>query len=83
VANNVADGWACVAVAFVDNAGNASVTRPMRLCIDKAASGAPCADPGPPPACTGTYNPTTGQVSATPACTPRTFETSLQVFVKE
>src|SRR5262249_23012365 len=43
LANNVADGWLCVAVAFVDGVGNRSVSRAIRLCLDKAASGIPCA----------------------------------------
>lgn len=33
------DGWVCVAVRAVDNAGNVGISRPLRLCID---------DPGVP-----------------------------------
>jgi hypothetical protein len=74
LANNISDGWICVAVAFADGVGNRSVSRPIRLCVDKDGTGICQQDggPGAAPSCTGTLNPATGEVSATP-CTAYDF----------
>ena len=71
LANNISDGWICAAVEVYDNVGNRSVSAPIRLCVDKNGSGA-CANPGPAPNCTGTYNPSNDTVTPTP-CTPVRF----------
>jgi hypothetical protein len=44
------DGWVCAAVAAQDKLGNASVSAPIRLCLDALAyPGTPaCAEPNPP-----------------------------------
>jgi len=49
------DGWVCAAVAAQDNLGNASVSAPIRLCLDALAyPGTPAcagANPPAPPTC--------------------------------
>jgi hypothetical protein len=82
LASNISDGWACVAVVVEDALGNRSVSAPLRVCIDSDNDGAegcgPYGSTNPPaerPNCTGTYNPSTGQVTSTP-CTPREFPRS-------
>jgi hypothetical protein len=84
LANNIGEGWACIAVATTDNIGNFSVSAPLRVYIsydyDKKnrpnlgyTFGAdPPAGAGPPPACTGIYDKTTKMVTAG-ACTTRKF----------
>jgi hypothetical protein len=42
LANNIQDGWACVAVMAQDKLGNAQVSRPLRVCIDKDGRGNEC-----------------------------------------
>ncbi|MGE0549057.1 MAG: hypothetical protein AB7O24_16420 [Kofleriaceae bacterium] len=76
-ANNIDDGWACVATLTYDKMNNRSVSAPLRICIDADDDGAECpedwgqiADPGERPNCTGTV--TAGVVNAT-ACTPREY----------
>src|SRR5262249_58466873 len=71
LANNIANGWVCVAVRAIDHIGNESVSPPMRLCVDRSGGGV-CND-GAAPNCTGTLNRATGQVSSTPTCTSRRF----------
>jgi hypothetical protein len=39
LANDIQDGWACVAVRVVDNLGNVGVSRPLRVCIDRDGDG--------------------------------------------
>lgn len=65
-ASNVADGWACAAVATTDALGNASVSPPIRVCVNKA--GGTCGDTSPAPNCTGTYS---GGTVTNTACTFR------------
>jgi hypothetical protein len=84
LANNIGEGWACIAVATTDNVGNFSVSAPLRVYIsydyDKknrpqllTSFGAdPPAGAGPPPACTGIYDKPTKTVR-TGACTTRKF----------
>jgi hypothetical protein len=85
-ANQIGPGWACFAAAGRDLNGNRGVSKPLHLWIDYRyiedgfpASGPTCADPpaaaGPAPDCTGTYDPTTNQVSNKP-CTARRFGSS-------
>jgi hypothetical protein len=81
LANHIADGWACAAIAFADKAGNHSVSRPLRLCINKSGDKT-CPDPGPAPNCTGTMNPTTGVVNPSVPCTARTIP-QRQTILKE
>jgi hypothetical protein len=42
LANNVNDGWACLAVSATDRLGSQQVSRPLRVCIDKDGDGAEC-----------------------------------------
>ena len=41
-ANNISDGWACLAVQATDGLGNMQVSRPLRVCIDHDSSGNDC-----------------------------------------
>jgi len=41
-ANNINDGWVCLAVAVADNLGNSQVSRPLRVCIDHDGMGNEC-----------------------------------------
>jgi hypothetical protein len=42
IGNNISDGWACLAVVAKDKLGNKSVSRPIRVCIDKDSDGVEC-----------------------------------------
>jgi hypothetical protein len=59
LANNIPEGWACIAVSSTDMAGNKGVSAPMRVYIKYDDPGGFCAAPpagaGPPPTCTGTF----------------------------
>jgi hypothetical protein len=76
-ANNIDDGWACIAVGTTDRAGNFGVSRPLRVNIDKSPNfsnrgfgvSAQSSPQGPPPACTGTWDRATNTVSNTPCST--------------
>jgi hypothetical protein len=62
MANNVHDGqWICMAVGSADLAGSMGVSTPMRVYVKYDEAGGFCATPpsnaGPPPTCTGTYDP--------------------------
>ena len=80
LADNVPDGWACVAVETTDALGNRNVSAPLRVCINSAkdpasACGAvgttwSASDPAVPD-CTGTLLPS-GTVTST-KCTAETF----------
>jgi len=87
-ANNIGEGWACIAVATADLAGNVSVSPPLRVFIDykyvgphgcvcpnpgNNPSGCACPSTGPAPACTGTYDKMSGNVQKG-ACKTRRFE---------
>ena len=63
-ANNISQGWACIAVATQDEANNFSVSPPLRVDIEYQYSG-PYGQPGrgTPPACTGTWDRTTNTVT--------------------
>ena len=72
LANNIPDGqWICIAVGTADLLGNKGVSRPMRLYVKYDENGGFCATPpagaGPPPTCTGTYDPTSN-TAALGAC---------------
>ena len=75
-ANNIAEGWACIAVAGSDKNGNTSVSAPLRVWISYNQTGAHCPAPpataSPPPDCTGSFDVTSGAVTATP-CASRRF----------
>ena len=74
LANNIDEGWACIAVGTTDRAGNFSVSAPLRVYIQyTGVSGfatAPPASAGPPPACTGVYDKASNTVTAG-ACSTR------------
>lgn len=80
-ADQVADGWACVAVETTDHVGNRNVSAPIRVCInsnDSASSSCgrvgtftPENDPAIPN-CTGTLLPS-GVVDSTKHCEPEKF----------
>jgi hypothetical protein len=61
LANNISNGWACLAVAVTDKLGNASVSRPIRICVNRDGTGSACTLPAPD--CTGT-------VTSKPGLTP-------------
>ncbi len=42
VANNIHDGWACVAIRAVDNLGNVGVSRPLKVCFNHDGSASMC-----------------------------------------
>jgi hypothetical protein len=80
-ANNIPEGWACLAIQTVDLAGNKGVSVPMRVYIQYSDAGGFCGSPpagaGPPPTCTGTFaassDPTVPGVAALGACSARKF----------
>ncbi|MBU1068711.1 hypothetical protein KJ975_04000 [Myxococcota bacterium] len=75
-ANNIAEGWACIAVKATDNVGNTSVSAPLRVCIDynpyDGSTPTDCQNLLNLPDCTGTWDPGTSTVLTTP-CTPQVF----------
>lgn len=75
-ANNIAEGWACIAVKATDNVGNTSVSAPLRVCIDynpyDGSTPTDCQNLLNRPDCTGTWDPGTSTVLTTP-CTPQVF----------
>jgi hypothetical protein len=74
LANNIAEGWACIAVATTDFSNNSSVSAPLRVNIQYKYNGRHGQlGPGTPPACTGTYDRTTKAVTPGP-CKTRRFE---------
>jgi len=79
-ANNISEGWACIAVATSDNADNFSVSPPLRVDIEyKYAGGWGSAGRGTPPACTGTYDRVNKTVTNGP-CKTRRFERQANVW---
>jgi hypothetical protein len=76
LANNIPEGWACIAVATADLAGSKSVSAPIRVYIQYNDPSGFCAAPpssaGAPPNCTGTFDPTTN-TAALGSCQARTF----------
>lgn len=79
-ANNIPDGqWICIAVASADLAGSKGVSTPMRVWVNyhDPDPGTFCAQPpasaGPPPTCTGTYDPTSMEDAVKP-CKTRAFD---------
>ena len=74
LANNIGEGWACIATATADYANNYSVSPPLRVDIDYGFNGAfGTAGRGTPPACTGTYDPASKTVTPGP-CKTRRFD---------
>ena len=72
-ANEVADGWVCVAAAARDGLGHLGVSKPLRLWVDHGSSRwlkgeQPPASAGAAPSCTGTLDPATGRVDASKPC---------------
>jgi len=75
LANTFDDGWVCAAAAASDELGNAGVSPPIRLYVDKSAFG-PSFGPAGEPNCTGTLNKTTGVVDTTKPCKFRDVRSS-------
>jgi hypothetical protein len=79
-ANQIDDGWACVAVEAMDRAGNRGVSPPLRLWVDKSITPG---QRGPvdstlasqAPGCTGTLD-AAGRANARQPCTFRTPNTA-------
>jgi hypothetical protein len=77
-ANQIPEGWACLAAAASDQLGNNGVSSPLRVWIQNRGlpEGPKCPAPppnaGPPPNCTGSFNRQSGTVSGTP-CHGRGF----------
>ncbi|MES1208064.1 MAG: hypothetical protein ABUS79_19190 [Pseudomonadota bacterium] len=82
-ANKIPEGWACIAVQTRDKVGNQSVSVPMRVYVEYDATGGHCPLPpagaGPPPTCTGTYDPTAKQ-AVIGACSARSFPKQLAYY---
>jgi len=82
-ANKIPEGWNCIAVQTRDKAGNQSVSVPIRVYVKYDAAGGFCPTPpasaGPPPTCTGTYDPA-GKTSAIGACSARSFPNQLEYY---
>jgi hypothetical protein len=83
-ANEIKDGWACIAAAATDRLGNSGVSNPLRVYVNARGDmlvPRPGTCPGPPgsagsaPNCTGSFSRQTGMVSATP-CRGKTFQPS-------
>jgi len=78
-ANGIPEGWACIAVQTRDLAGNQSTSVPMRVYIKYDQTGGFCplppASAGPPPNCTGTYDPVS-KTAAFGTCSARSFPRS-------
>jgi hypothetical protein len=45
-ANNLKDGWACVAVVAADKLGNKQVSRPIRICVEALPGSTACSAAG-------------------------------------
>jgi hypothetical protein len=78
-ANEIPEGWACIAAAATDRLGNAGVSNPMRVWIQRQGLvqfGPGCPPPPPnagsPPNCTGSYNRPTSTLTTNP-CRGRAF----------
>ena len=76
-ANNIPDGqWICVAVQSADLLGNKGVSTAMRVYVKYDETGPFCATPpsnaGPPPTCTGSYDPVS-KTATQGACTTLSF----------
>jgi hypothetical protein len=68
--NHMPEGPACFVVIARDNAGNHSVSAPLRVCIDRGNN--QCnAWPGTPPGCLGTYDKATMKTNSSMPCTLR------------
>jgi hypothetical protein len=75
-ANNISEGWACMAVQATDKNGNTSVSAPMRVYIQYNGNGAGQPAPaslGTPPPCTGSWDRASNTVTAG-SCTARRFD---------
>jgi len=68
LANNIPEGWICVAVRVVDGVGNVGISPPLHLCIDYTLDGDPLCESSTVPDCTGTQDPVTFAVDATLPC---------------
>jgi hypothetical protein len=81
-ANGIAEGWACVAVQTRDKAGNQSVSVPMRVYVKYDTPSfclPPPASAGPPPNCTGKYDPVSN-TAVLGSCTSRSFPDTLTYY---
>jgi len=76
LANNIPEGWACVAVKAVDNVGNVGISRPLRIFIDYTRDDQPFYNVADAPDCTGTYDKQTN-VTTNAACA---FDPETQEF---
>jgi len=80
LANNIGEQWACIAVGTRDQAGNFSVSAPLRVYIDYdfgngttgySFGSSPPSSAGAPPGCRGTF--ANGAVTAGSSCTTRGY----------
>lgn len=81
-ANGIPEGWACIAVQTRDKAGNQSVSVPMRVYVKYDTPSfclPPPAGAGPPPTCTGTYDPVSN-TAVVGACSARSFPDALEYY---
>jgi hypothetical protein len=78
LANNISEGWACIAVKGFDNAGNIGVSAPLRVCIDYDTTDGTtvpeCNNLTLAPDCTGTLdNSTSPPTVLSNPCSPLLF----------
>ena len=75
LANNVEDGWICVAAVAADNLGNRGISTPSRIWVDKNGDGLDkdgnAKAAVTPPDCVGSQDPTTGVVDPNDNCVYR------------
>jgi hypothetical protein len=72
LANNIAGGWACIAVRSYDKLGNRGVSRVLRVYVTPDGT-PPSGGIGTPPSCTGAYD--RGSNTVVPgACSARDFK---------
>lgn len=80
LANNISEGWACVAVRAEDYLGNIGISPPLAVCVDYELDGNPsvCSQaPDPASFCLGTQDPNTLEISSTPCI----FDGDKQLFL--
>jgi hypothetical protein len=84
-ANDIPDGWVCIAAAARDGLGNTSVSAPLRVWVQRRGlpeTGPICPAPPPnagaPPNCTGTYDRQQGNLTGG-TCQGRTFRARQEI----
>ncbi len=83
LANQIPEGWACIAVQTRDLAGNQGVSVPLRVYVQYNAGPGFCPTPpagaGPPPTCTGTYD-KPSKTATLGTCSARKFPRNIEYY---